>query len=59
MTEEEELAALNAILSLASGTEDPAVATREILALVSRCFGPRSALVAFQNPESGRLEIES
>jgi signal transduction histidine kinase len=59
MTEEEELAALNAILSLASGTEDPAVATREIVALVSRCFGPNNALVAFQNPESGRLEIES
>ncbi len=59
MTEEEELAALHAISSLASGSDDPAVATREIVAIVSRCFAPKSALVAFQNPESGRLEIEA
>ena len=35
------------------------MATREILALVSRCFAPKNALIAFQNPESGRLEIEA
>ncbi len=59
MTEEEELAALHAISSLASGSEDPAAATRDILSTVARCFGPKIALVAFQNPESGRLEIEA
>ena len=59
MTEEEELAALHAISSLASGSEDPAVATREILGVVSRCFAPSMAVMAFQNPESGRLEIEA
>ena len=59
MTEEEELAVLHAIASLASGTDDPAVATREILSVVSKCFGAHSGIVAFQNPETGRLEIEA
>ncbi|MFY9926047.1 MAG: GAF domain-containing protein [Opitutaceae bacterium] len=59
MTEEAELAALNAISSLASGTDDPGVATREFLKVVSQIFEVRSGLVAFQNPESGRLEIEA
>jgi signal transduction histidine kinase len=59
MTEEEELAALHAISSLASGSDDPTVATREIMEVVARSFGPRSVVVAFQNPETGRLEIEA
>jgi signal transduction histidine kinase len=59
MTEEEDLQALHAIASLASGTEDPADATREILSLISEAIGSDSGLVAFQNPESGKLEIEA
>jgi signal transduction histidine kinase len=59
MTEEEDLKALHAISSLASGIEDPGEATRQILALISRTFESDGGLVAFQNPESGKLEIEA
>jgi signal transduction histidine kinase len=59
MTEEAELKALHAISSLASGTDDPAVATRAILAVAARALGAESGIVAFQNPESGKLEIEA
>jgi signal transduction histidine kinase len=59
MTDEADPAALHAISSLASGSDDPGVATREILAVISRTFGADSGLIAFQNPESGRLEIEA
>jgi signal transduction histidine kinase len=59
MTEEEELKALHAIASLASGTDDPAVATRAILAVAARALSADSGIVAFQNPETGRLEIEA
>ena len=59
MTDEEDQAALHAIASLASGTEDPGAATREFLSLISRVFESDSGLVAFQNPETGKLEIEA
>jgi signal transduction histidine kinase len=59
MTEEEELRALHAIATLASGTDDPSVATRAILAVAARALHADGGLVAFQNPESGRLEIEA
>jgi signal transduction histidine kinase len=59
MTDEADPEALHAISSLASGTDDPGAATQEILELILREFGAESGLVAFQNPESGRLEIEA
>ncbi len=59
MTDEEDQTALHAIASLASGTEDPGAATREFLSLVSGVFESDSGLVAFQNPETGRLEVEA
>jgi signal transduction histidine kinase len=59
MTEEAELKALHAISSLASSSDDPAAATREILAVASRAFLSDSCTVAFQNPETGKLEIEA
>ncbi len=59
MTEEAELKALHAISSLASGTDDPAVATRAILAVAARALAADSGIVAFQNPETGKLEIEA
>ncbi len=59
MTDEAELTALHAIASLASGIDDPGAATREILAIVSRSLGVQYCVVAFQNPETGRLEIEA
>jgi len=59
MTEEEDLKALHGISSLASGIEDPGEATRQILALITRTFESDAGLVAFQNPESGKLEIEA
>ena len=59
MTEEEDLKALHAISSLASGIEDPGEATRQILSLISRTFESDGGLIAFQNPESGKLEIEA
>jgi signal transduction histidine kinase len=59
MTDEAEPASLHAIASLASGTDDPAAATRDILALLMGAFAAESGFVAFQNPESGMLEIEA
>jgi signal transduction histidine kinase len=59
MTEEAELKALHAISSLASGTDDPGAATREILAVAAGRLGSDGGLVAFQNPETGKLEIEA
>jgi len=59
MTDEADPAALHAISSLASGTDDPGAATREILGLISATFGSRCGLIALQNPESGRLEVEA
>jgi signal transduction histidine kinase len=59
MTDEADLTALHAISCLASGTDDPGGATREILALISRVLGSDSSLIAFQNPETRRLEIEA
>src|SRR5579871_1188074 len=59
MTDEAEPASLHAIAALASGTDDPSAATRDILALLVETFSAESGLIAFQNPESGRLEIEA
>src|SRR5580692_7907145 len=59
MTEEEELRALHSIATLASGTDDPSVATPAILAVAARALHADSGIVAFQNPESGKLEIEA
>ena len=59
MTEDAELRALHAVSSLASGTDDPGAATREILAIASAAFASDGGIVAFQNPETGRLEIEA
>src|ERR1035441_5497746 len=59
MTDEADLTALHAISCLASGTDDPGAATREILELISRVFGSDSSLIAFQNPETQKLEIEA
>src|ERR1019366_9441667 len=59
MTDEADLKPLHAISSLASAIDDPGEATREILALILRTFGSDGGLVAFHNPESGKLEIES
>jgi signal transduction histidine kinase len=59
MTDEADLKALHAISSLASAIDDPSEATREVLALISRTFDSHSGMVAFHNPESGKLEIEA
>jgi signal transduction histidine kinase len=59
MTDAEELQALLAISSLASGTSDPAHATREILATAARAFAADGGIIAFQSPETGKLEIEA
>ena len=59
MTEEEDLKALHGISSLASGIEDPAEATRQILSVITSTFESDGGLLAFQNPESGKLEIEA
>jgi len=59
MTDEGDLPVLRAISSLASGTDDPGAATREVLALIAGALGADSGLIAFQNPETGRLEIEA
>ena len=59
MTEDADLPVLHAISSLASGTDDPGAAAQEVLALISRTFASDSGLIAFQNPELGRLEIEA
>ena len=59
MTDDAELKALHAVSSLASGTDDPGAATREVLAIASAAFTADGGIVAFQNPETGRLEIEA
>jgi signal transduction histidine kinase len=59
MTDDAELAALHAIASLASGPDDPAAAASDILALISSMLDSECGVVAFQNPESGKLEIEA
>ena len=59
MTEDAELAALHAIASLASGPDDPAAAAGRVLALISATLESECGVVAFQNPESGKLEIEA
>jgi putative methionine-R-sulfoxide reductase with GAF domain len=59
MTEDAELAALHAIASLASGPDDPAAAASDVLALISSMLESECGVVAFQNPESGKLEIEA
>jgi signal transduction histidine kinase len=59
MTDKADLTALHAISCFASGTDDPGGATREILAVISRVFASDSSLIAFQNPETHRLEIEA
>src|SRR5476649_702611 len=59
MTEDAELKALYAVSTLASSTDDPGAATREILATAARAFSADSGIVAFQNPETGKLEIEA
>ena len=59
MPEEADLKALHAISSLASGAGDPDAATREFLSLTAGAFGSDSGIVAFQNPETGKLEIEA
>jgi signal transduction histidine kinase len=59
MTEEEELRALHSIATLASGTDDPSVATPAILAVAARALHADGGLIAFLNPETGRLEIEA
>ncbi|HXN35832.1 MAG TPA: GAF domain-containing protein [Opitutaceae bacterium] len=59
MTDDAELAALHAIASLASGPDDPAAGAREILALISSALESECGMVAFQNPESGKLEVEA
>jgi signal transduction histidine kinase len=59
MTEDTEQKALLAISALASSTDDPSAATREILAVAVGAFLADGGIVAFQNPESGKLEIEA
>src|SRR5271165_1469725 len=59
MSDDGDLSVLHAISSLASGTDDPGAATREALAHILRAFDSDSGLVALQNPELGRLEIEA
>ncbi len=54
-----DLATLHAIAALASATDDPAAATRKILRRIAAVFGADSGSLAFQNPETGRLEIEA
>jgi signal transduction histidine kinase len=59
MTDDAELAALHAISSLASGTDDPAAAAGSILKLITETLASEFGVVAFQNPESGKLEIDA
>jgi signal transduction histidine kinase len=59
MTDDAELAALHAISSLASGSDDPAAAAGSILKLITETLASECGVVAFQNPESGKLEIEA
>jgi len=59
MSEKPDLKALHAISSLASVNDDPGEATRQVLAIISGSLRSDSGLVAFNSPESGRLEIEA
>lgn len=59
MTEDAELKAIKDVSTLASSTDDPGAATREILSIAARAFAADSGIVAFQNPETGKLEIEA
>jgi signal transduction histidine kinase len=59
MTDEAELAALHAIASLASGADDPGAATRIILSLIAGALESETGVIAFQNPETGKLEIDA
>ncbi|HEY1792539.1 MAG TPA: GAF domain-containing protein [Opitutaceae bacterium] len=59
MTDEEELRALHAVAGLASGTDGPKAATARILSVAAGALRADSGLVAFKNPESGRLEVEA
>lgn len=52
-------AALLAVASLASRTDDPAGALRQILAAVAQVFQADSAFIALLNPDSGKLEVEA
>ncbi len=54
-----DLATLHAIAALASATDDPTAATREILTRIAAVFEADSGSLAFQNPETGKLEIEA
>jgi signal transduction histidine kinase len=56
---ETDLKALFAIASTASSLDDPGEATRLILLEILKALPGDSGLVAFQNPETGRLEIEA
>jgi signal transduction histidine kinase len=59
MNQEVELRALLAISSLAAGTDDPSHATREILDVAAKLLAADGGILAFQNPETGKLEIEA
>jgi signal transduction histidine kinase len=59
MNEEAQLNALLAISSLAAATDDPSEATRRILGIAAGLFGADGGILAFQNPETGKLEIEA
>ena len=55
----EDIGALHAIASLASSTDDPGAATREILGIASSALAADGGFIAFKNPETGRLAIEA
>ncbi len=59
MTDDAELTALHAISSLASGSDDPSEATKQILTVITAALDSDCGVVAFQNPETGKLEIEA
>jgi signal transduction histidine kinase len=59
MNDEVELRALLSVASLAAGTDDPSHATREILSVAANLFAASGGILAFQNPENGKLEIEA
>jgi signal transduction histidine kinase len=59
VTDAAELQALLAIAALASSTSDPTLATREILATLATALQADGGIVALQNPETGKLEIEA
>jgi signal transduction histidine kinase len=55
----EDLRALHAVASLASATDDPGLATREILSIAAGALGADGGFIAFKNPETGRLVVEA